>query len=100
MTGRTDGTRDAQTPPAGHGPVDRLVVRLYTKRADWRNDVHAYECYSCAQRSNPPASTPQCKGCIGRQTRPHWMPHPDYAAEARQAIQAASGKTHNVGGEA
>ena len=84
------------TTPIAAGPLDRRVVRLYPKRADWQHDPHAYECYSCEQRGNPPAGTRQCTGCISRDDRPHWRPHPEYADAARRVILVASRKTHNM----
>lgn len=79
-------TTKATSTTAVRPRLERGVRRLYPKRADWKHDVHAYECYTCDQRSSPPASTPQCKGCVGRATRPHWKPHPDYEVAAMQAI--------------
>lgn len=78
------------------GPVHRRVVRRYPKRADWQDDPHAYECYSCEQRGNPPAGTRQCRGCISRDDRPHWTPHPEYEEAAKRAILTASLKTPNA----
>lgn len=61
------------------------------KRADWKHDAHAYECYTCAQRGTAPRGNAQCDGCINRSTRPHWRPHPSYAAAAQRAISKAQG---------
>lgn len=77
-------------------PFEQGVGRLYPKRADWRHDVHAYECYTCQDRSSPAASTPECKGCISRHTRPHWRPHGDYVAAAQRVILMAGGKPPNA----
>lgn len=59
------------------------------RRVDWKHDPHAYECYTCDQRGTAPRGNPQCKGCIGRSTHPHWKPHPEYANQAKKAIDAA-----------
>ena len=77
------------------GPVDCIVRRPYPKRADWRHDPHAYECYTCDQKGAAPRGNAQCTGCINRSTRPHWRPHPDYAATAQRVILVASGKAPN-----
>lgn len=76
--------------------VQRGVGRPYPKRADWKHDVHAYECYTCDQRGAAPRGNAHCTGCINRPTRPHWKPHPDYAAEAQRVILLACGKTPNT----
>lgn len=80
-----------QVKTADEGRLERMVGRPYPKRADWRHEVHAYECYTCQDRSSPPASTKECRGCINRPTRPHWRPHADYAAAAQRVIATACG---------
>lgn len=56
-------------------------------------DQHAHECYSCEYGSRPPKSTPQCRGCINRDSRPNWVIRADYSAAAAAAIaKAASAK--------
>lgn len=65
--------------------MDAIAIR----RADWKHDVHAFECYSCDQRGSAPKGNPRCTGCINRKTRPHWRPHPDFAKAADAAIAKA-----------
>ncbi len=71
---------------------------IVVKRSDWRHDPHAYECYTCDQRSTAPRKNPQCKGCIGRSTHPHWKPHPDFARQAIQVIKVAQAQRTEGGG--
>lgn len=65
---------------------------------DWRADPHAYECYTCEHGSEPPAACPACKGCINRDSRPHWVPKASYAEAARAAISSAAGGVGPSGG--
>lgn len=55
------------------------------------DDPHAHECYSCEFASEPPAHCKQCRGCISKDSRPHWVPRASYTIAARAAIARAAG---------
>lgn len=60
------------------------------KNAPW--DPHAHECYSCEFGSRPPRHCTACKGCINRDSRPHWVMKSIYTAAASAAIAKAATK--------